>query len=273
MFSTTRKLILGLLLMSSTSIANAVSINLFGVYQYFTGESGTTVSPVTDGTHSSGLAGATTAMWQWDGTTLNGSGLYSAVWPLLGSPASPALFAEQITDLSINTTTGVASASSFSCIEGGFGSVVGASLCGNYDFGTNFIDESSTSWGPGTAFSQTIGGDDVSNGAPRALSNYSFSHSYVFTYEAEFIPLVTYSQYDWATVVIGNGIALGSSGAEWMCFNSNYAIESQPPGFPGCETAIELAIAPVPVPPALWLFGSALGFAAWWRRLCRRQTS
>ena len=72
--------------------------------------------------------------------------------------------------------------------------------------------------------------------------------------------------YDWGTFVIGNGIPLASAdNAEWICFYSDFALE-RPEDLVNCNEAIDLAIAAVPVPAALWLFGSALGFAAWWRR-------
>ena len=56
---------------------------------------------------------------------------------------------------------GAASAATYSCTEGNFGGNVGASICGNYVFGANFASNSTTTWGPGTAVSRTIGGDDA----------------------------------------------------------------------------------------------------------------
>ncbi len=59
-----------------------------------------------------------------------------------------------------------AGAATFACTEGNFGSGIGANLCGNYSFGLNFLDESTTTWGPGTAVARTLGGDDMATGAP-----------------------------------------------------------------------------------------------------------
>ncbi|MBL8201978.1 MAG: hypothetical protein JNK40_13510 [Chromatiales bacterium] len=65
---------------------------------------------------------------------------------------------------------GPASAASYVCTEGNFGANVGASICGNYSFGANFLDESTAAWGPGTAVSRTIGGDDVAFGSPQSIA-------------------------------------------------------------------------------------------------------
>jgi len=65
-----------------------------------------------------------------------------------------------------------ASGISFACIEGSFGGLVGANLCGNYTLGVNTVDDSTTSWGPGTAFSRTMGGDDVIVGPMQTIAEY-----------------------------------------------------------------------------------------------------
>ena len=51
-------------------------------------------------------------------------------------------------------------ATAYSCIEGSFGQAVAANLCGGYNFGADFIEDSSVDYStiPGTL---TIGGDDV----------------------------------------------------------------------------------------------------------------
>jgi hypothetical protein len=70
------------------------------------------------------------------------------------------LFRHTITGLVIGNG-GAASASAYTCTTGNFGDITGAHLCGNYNFGANFADESTVSYGPGTAFARTIGGDDM----------------------------------------------------------------------------------------------------------------
>lgn len=66
-----------------------------------------------------------------------------------------------------------AQATSFLCVEGNFGGNVGASICGNYNFGANFLSDSTTTWGPGTDFGRTIGGDDNALGPQQSILNYN----------------------------------------------------------------------------------------------------
>ena len=211
-------------------VANAITVTL--VQHNQTAGSGTISTLITDGSHIQGQP-ASTAVWDWDGTTLTSSGLYSQVGSIGSSPNSATILNDQITDLSINTATQTASATAYSCVEGTFLSTVGASGCGGHNLGANFTNETTTVWGPGTAVSQTLGGDDVlTGGGPRDISAYDFQ----------------LTSWNGTTLVIGNGIAVGSTSAtqgngEAMIF----------------QTA-------VPVPAAAWLFGSALAFLGWARR-------
>ncbi len=69
-----------------------------------------------------------------------------------------------------------ATASLYMCQEGNFGGNVGASICGNYNLGANFTNETTTTWGPGTAASRTLGGDDVASGPQQSIAfNDNFS--------------------------------------------------------------------------------------------------
>jgi len=63
-----------------------------------------------------------------------------------------------------------ATGSTYACQEGNFGGGVGASICGNYNFGANFVNETTSSWGPGTATSRTLGGDDAALGAQQSIA-------------------------------------------------------------------------------------------------------
>jgi hypothetical protein len=117
---------------------------------------------------------------------------------------------------------------------------VGASICGNYNLGGNFTNESTTSWGPGTAVSRTIGGDDFALGPQQSIAslNGMTTISWVGT-----------------TLVLANATCTGScttlpagafnSGQRWT-FNAGPQV--------------------VPVPAAVWLFGSALGLLGVARR-------
>ncbi len=70
------------------------------------------------------------------------------------------LFRHTIASLVIGNGA-AATAATYVCTNGNFGDITGASLCGNYNFGANFVDESTISYGPGIAYDRTIGGDDM----------------------------------------------------------------------------------------------------------------
>jgi hypothetical protein len=63
-------------------------------------------------------------------------------------------------------------ATGYQCTEENYGQTIGASLCGNYSFALNQINESTTTWGPGTAASRTLGGDDVAMGPQQTLARF-----------------------------------------------------------------------------------------------------
>ena len=124
-------------------------------------------------------------------------------------------------------SSGTATAASWACVEGVFGGIVGAHICGNYNFGANFTNES-TVGNSGTATTVTLGGDDVSLGAPQSLAN-------------------SYS-----------GLALTSLGG------GNWKLSNGVVGVGGYDFTFNVAV--VPVPAAVWLFGSALGLMGVARR-------
>lgn len=225
------KVILGLALFAVSWAANAITVTLVRHNQ--TSGSGSVSSLLTDGSHVGGYP-ASTAVWDWDGTTLSSVGLYSAVGSIGSSPFASTILNDQITNLSVDTSTSTATATAYACVEGTFLSTVGASGCGGHNFGTNFMSDSTTIWGPGLAVSRTLGGDDVpTGGPPRDITSYDFG-------------LVSW---DGSTLIIGNGIPLGSTGSVF-----------------GGGEEMEFVVSAVPVPAAAWLFGSALGLLGWARR-------
>lgn len=233
-----KKVILALALFAASAAANAITVTLLTHNQ--TAGSGTISTLITDGSHIQGQP-ASTAIFDWDGSTLTSTGLYSAVSSLGSSPYSATILNDQITDLSISTggtPGGTAGATAYSCAEGTFLAGVGANGCGGYTFGANYMDDSTTVWGPGTAVSQTLGGDDVLTSGPRTISAFDLGFD-------------GFSGVDGLTpgdlVFIGNGIALGGTG----------------PTLGGGEL---MTFQVVPVPAAAWLFGSALGLLGWARR-------
>lgn len=160
------------------------------------------------------------------------------------APGSTA-FTHTVTGLTIGNG-GAATASTYTCIEGTFGSSVGASLCGNYNFGKNKINESTTSWGPGsTAATRTLAGDDMSLGPQQTA----------------------FTTYGYFTTVSWTGTQLVLSNASCNPFAPGNANGCATTG--GFNTGQEWTLsapAAVPVPAAAWLFGSALGLLGYARR-------
>ena len=120
---------------------------------------------------SSAFLGSSTATWSYDDVTnqlTQTGGTFNARFNI--TPTTT-LFRHSITGLVIGNGA-AATASTYTCAEGGFGGTVGASLCGNYNFGANFTNESTVSWGPGTATARTMGGDDGAIGPQQQLNAY-----------------------------------------------------------------------------------------------------
>lgn len=123
-----------------------------------------------------------------------------------------------------------ATASTFVCQEGNFGGNVGANICGNYNLGGNFLNESTATWGPGTAFARTIGGDDVALGAQQNIGAYN-----------------GFNTISW----VGSTLSIGNASTCGTCSSPNS-------GYNWTLTT--------PIPAAVWLFGSALGLMGIARR-------
>lgn len=136
---------------------------------------------------------------------------------------------ETIENLVLSTNGGIATATSYSCTEGALGFYLNVSVCGNYDFGPNSLDESTTTWGPGLSFSRVIGGDDTPitydplNPLPRNLAWY------------DGMQVVSFS---------GGVLKMGTAND-----NPNITI-----GYSFTVSNLQ----PVPAPPAIWLLGSGV---------------
>ena len=203
------KVIIALALMAVSAAANAVNVVLIVHNQ--TSGSGAVSSLITDGSHIQGQP-ASTAVWDWDGTTLSSTGLYSAVSSIGSSAYSATILNDQITNLNIDTsTTSTAGTTSYNCVEGTFLGSVGAHGCGGYTLGTNFTSDSTTIW-TGLSVAQTIGGDDVLTAGPRTISAYDFGTVTLISGASTTTPGAVFE--------IGNGIEIGvpNLGGEAMFF-------------------------------------------------------
>ncbi len=113
------------------------------------------------------VTGADTSTWTFD-LTNNMLAMSGGTYSRLAKVGATPLMTHIMTGTVLSS--GTAAANTWACIEGVFGGVIGAHICGNYDFGGNAIDESV--YTPGAiAATVTLGGDDVVIGAPQTLVN------------------------------------------------------------------------------------------------------
>lgn len=201
-----------------------------------------------------------TAVWQWnDDGVLSMTGSFNAAATIgsSGSAAASMVIGDKVTNLSINTITHTVSASSYACGEGNFLANVGANGCLDLDLGADGVLNSTVAYnvgGDATCVQLTVGGDDdnMSGGElPRGLTARAAGGGCDATTGA--FDMFTVHQNDnhvGGKLVIGIATPITAAGAAWLEFN----IDDIKP------------VPAVPVPGAVWLFGSALGLAGMIRR-------
>ena len=191
---------------------------------------------------TNGVTGST-ATWAWDGTTLAATGTFQSTSHLSSNPAASAVVSD---NLNINTSTMTTTAASYNCIEGNFLANVGANGCLNTLTGGNFVNESSGIYNVGgnaACVNRTIGGDDTSGGNTRGLTTMAAGGGCDATDGAyDLWTIVSDNTGIGGQLILSNGIATTAAGTHYMTFNV------------------------VPVPAAVWLFGSALGLMGVARR-------
>ena len=228
---------------NQTILATAVAASLSGISGV---ADATTIASVVkadlsysnNGTSAGVFTGATT--WSYDDVTqvmTQTGGTFDVRFDITVGTTG---FRHTITGLAIGGG-GAASATAYTCGEGTFGGTVGASLCGNYNFGANKANETTTTWGPGTAFARTSGGDDMDIGAQQSLLGYN-----------------GFTQLTW----IGTQLRLTNR----SCTLAGTACSSLPDGAnTGFRIQWATAISnpsEVPIPAAAWLLGTGvLGLA------------
>jgi hypothetical protein len=184
-----------------------------------------------------------TATWDWNAATgvlTQTGGVYYATRRIGSVTGGAILETDMITGLVIDTVAGTTTATTYSCIEGTFGAGVGAHICGNVNFGDNFAMDSPLTYnfgGNADCVNKVIAGDDLDGGPLRGLTTHAASGGCA-------AQLGAYMRYNavqaGGQLLLNNGIPIGSPGSIQFAF--------------------------IPVPAAVWLFGSALGVMGLARR-------
>lgn len=261
-------LTVGVLTVSGVASATQVYLNQSGLRA----ASGTNYNMIYNGTDGQP---ASTATWDWDAGTgvLTMTSGFLQQNQRIGSVAGPStswILSDYVTGLVLDTNALTTTATSYSCIEGGFGAGTGASSCGGYALGTNNINESVINYNVGgqANCSQIVaGGDDPVNAANvyRGLESYDGNPTcgdHTGRGALDMVHLVQDNIGSGGTLILAN-------------WNSDNAFDATciatSPGAPskaGCNRAHWLIFStnPVPVPAAVWLFGSAIGLLGVARR-------
>lgn len=151
-----KKVLAAVALIGAVGVAQAAPITLVSVTSY---------SP--NGTTVWGIGGSTAT---WDANSSTGvltqtGGTYKAT----AKVGITTLMTHNMTGAILSS--GTATAASWSCVEGAFGGIVGAHICGNYSFGGNATNDSIYTPVPLGA-TVAIGGDDAAMpGGPQTLAN------------------------------------------------------------------------------------------------------
>ncbi len=128
---------------------------------------------------SAGSANGTTAAASLDGTEFLYDDVAGTVTQVSASTTAvfklgpvTVLFSHEFGGAVFDVADTTISSTSYACIEGGFGPIVGASLCGNTSYGADFVNDSTLNYAviPGT---RTVGGDDVALGPQQQLADYA----------------------------------------------------------------------------------------------------
>ena len=200
------------------------------------------VNPTNTWDSANGVVG-TSPTWDWNPATgvMTMTGTFQTTTHLGSNPNSAStIISDKVVGMVIDTAAGTTTATTYNCVEGSFLGGVGANGCLNTSTGGNFANESSAAYNVGANANcvvRTLGGDDSSTGNPRGLSTLAAGGGCDATDGA--FNMYTVSQ-SGGLLILSTSTPVGTSGANYLTF--------------------------VPVPAAVWLFGSALGLLGWVRR-------
>ena len=256
-----------LTLLSASAIASATQVYLVQDWLH-SASAGSASNLRFDGSATGTIA--SDATWDWDGAILTQTGGTLRSTRTSGSSATGTkIYGDEVTGLVLNTTTGTTTASSYVCVEGGFASLTGGNQCGNYSQGFNTVDESTRFYnvgGDANCINITTGGDDAApttgplptNGGTRGLAERSAGGGCLATVGARDM-----------TKIFQDNLGIGGSLILWNAIGGIGPVPGACVGFPGptstaCNGAHGMTF--VPVPAAVWLFGSAVGLLGVARR-------
>ena len=204
------------------------------------------------------------ATWDWN----SGTGVLTQTGGTLRSTRNTGppnwIYEDTVQGLVINTTAATATASSYTCTDGTFGAALtGANSCGSFSMGPNFVTDSILAYNVGgdascTSFTQL--GDDGTASNTRGLRERAASGACVQTVGARDM-----------TNIFSDLTGSGGNLTLWNAVGGITGVPVSCVGFPGasnlaCNGAHWMTFSTVPVPAAVWLFGSAMGLLGVARR-------
>jgi|CXWL01.1.fsa_nt_gi hypothetical protein len=256
----TVKALLAIVVMGAASTASAMQVYL--VQNGHRAGSGTLYNAVTNS------GGAT---WDWTGGILTQTGTLQSDWYIGSVISGTTYFSDIVSGLVIDTNTASTTATTYSCIDGAFNAST-ASTCGGYGAGLNGILESSRAYNVGGMADCSVitpAGDDPVIAATAYRGLYSYDGNPACGNH------LGRGAMDMTQVIQDFGPNQYLMLANWnleapvdqTCIATKGSAINQA-GNPGCLRAhwLTFQASPVPVPAAVWLFGSALGLLGVARR-------
>ncbi len=116
---------------------------------------------------------ANPATWDWNGTTMTGTGLLWATATSGSTSIGSVVVGFRTTNLSITPVTTTTTAATFQCYEGTFLASVNVNACANVDLGDNGLIDSTVTYnigGSANCLDRVVGGDDTPLGEVRGLT-------------------------------------------------------------------------------------------------------
>ncbi|MDH4022848.1 MAG: hypothetical protein OEV14_06955 [Gammaproteobacteria bacterium] len=194
-----------------------------------------------------------TATWNWDGAVLTQTGSLSSTQSVGPSP----LLTDNTTGMVIDTTANTTTATSYTCTEGTFLGGVGAHGCWNLSLGGDFVLNSTAAYnvgGDANCVNVTVLGDDVAGGGPRTPGTASGGSC---------DPQGAMAYANWNIALDNTGVSGG------FLIISSTTIAGCAGGTTknaACGDTTYMKLQAIPVPAAVWLFGSGLGLLGLARR-------